>query len=99
MGGIVENRTRPVHGSGNGCPQAAFSPYHYPSLHNAVQLLLAYLYRGLRKSKPQTNNTPKLERNAEVRALHVEGWSVPELSVKFGISRSRVYEILKASRS
>jgi Mor family transcriptional regulator len=70
------------------------------SLEEAISSLVNRLYFGLSKpTSPQSQGTPKLiDRNAEIRALYAQGMSVPELAKKYGISKNRVYQILRGKR-
>ena len=48
---------------------------------------------------PQSQSTPKkADRNAEIRAQYAAGMSVPDLAREYGISKNRVYQILRGKR-
>ncbi len=70
------------------------------SLGEAISSLVNRLYFGLSEPTfPQSQATPKqIDRNAEIRALYAQGMSVPELAKKYGISKNRVYQILRGKR-
>ena len=68
-----------------------------PQLAEAIEVLLAILYSPeYYIPAPASDNAPKTERNEELCMLYTQGWSAPGLAVKFGISKARVYQILKA---
>src|SRR5258706_10735649 len=53
----------------------------------------------LRYSWPNhIQDSPKIDRNSETYSLYSQGWSVPKLSREYGISKPRVYQILKNNR-
>ena len=66
----------------------------------AVSALVNRLYPGSPiSSTPLSPNTPKkANRNAEIRALYAAGMSVPDLAKEYGISKNRVYQILRGKR-
>ncbi|HMN11322.1 MAG TPA: helix-turn-helix domain-containing protein [Bellilinea sp.] len=66
----------------------------------AVFYLVNRLYPGLPEpASPQSQGTPKqIDRNAEIRALYAQGMSVPELAKRYGISKNRVYQVLRGKR-
>ena len=67
-----------------------------PQLAEAIEVLLAILYSPeYYIPAPASDNGPKTERNEELCMLYTQGWSVPTLVAKFGISKARVYQILK----
>lgn len=69
-----------------------------PNLIESVLYMLVLLYRAepLPPSQPISGKTPpKTNRNEEIQRLYREGWSVPKLSEHFGVSKPRVYQILK----
>ena len=69
-----------------------------PALENAVSVLLSLLYDA-DIHRPITFKTPpKPDRNSEIFNLYAQGWSVPKLSREYGISKPRVYQILKNIR-
>jgi hypothetical protein len=69
-----------------------------PPLETAVRVLLSHLY-GPDSHPPMSLKTPpKTDRNLDVFNLYQQGWSVPKLSREFGISKPRVYQILKNAR-
>jgi Mor family transcriptional regulator len=69
-----------------------------PHLVDATQILLAVLYSpDTYVPVPPPENIPKTERNAEICRLYVQGWSVPHLSEKCGVSKTRIYQILKVA--
>ncbi len=65
-----------------------------------MQAVIARLYALIPlPEKPVSNKTPKQEeRNAEIYARYTEGWSVPKLARVYGITKTRVYQILKSSK-
>ena len=78
-------------------PPRGFDVTPLPSLESAVNLLLSLLYEP--DHHPVSFKTPpKTDRNQEVFDLYRGGWSVPRLSREFGISKPRIYQILKNSR-
>lgn len=82
---------------GTKVPPRGFEATFVPDLNGAITSLLAVLYAV--PSEPLiTNNTPKTDRNAELRALYALGWSPLKLSQKYGISRTRVHEIVRGIR-
>jgi len=66
-------------------------------LEDAVQTLLAVLY-AVPPELLITKNTPKTDRNAKLRELYAQGWNPAKLSRKYGISRTRVDELVKGVR-
>jgi hypothetical protein len=70
------------------------------TLENAVSHLVNQLYHGLPiPASPQPQATPKqVARNAEIRAKYKAGTSVPDLAKRFGISKNRIYQILRGKR-
>ncbi len=69
-----------------------------PDLEGAVSLLLSWLYDPDLYHPVTFKTPPKTTRNSEVSTLYMLGWGVPKLSREFGISKPRVYQILKAAR-
>jgi len=69
-------------------------------LADAAKALLALLYSSdTYEPLPRSKNAPKPERNSEICTLYELGWSVLKLSAEFGISKARIYQILKAGRA
>jgi hypothetical protein len=70
------------------------------TLEYAVSHLVNRLYGGLPlPTTPQSQATPKqVERNAEIRAKYKTGTSVPDLAREYGISKKRIYQILRGKR-
>ena len=70
------------------------------TLENAVSRLINQLHRGVPfPTSPQSQATPKqVERNAEIRAKYEAGTSVPDLAREYGISKKRIYQILRGRR-
>ena len=70
------------------------------SLESAVQSVIARLYASQPlPTKPVSNATPKEEeRNAEVWAKYASGMSVPALAREYGVTKTRIYQILKQFR-
>jgi len=70
------------------------------SFEEAVSALVNRLYPGsAAPSAPQSQSTPKkVDRNAEIRARYAAGMSVPDLAREYGISKNRVYQILRGKR-
>jgi hypothetical protein len=66
----------------------------------AVFFLVNRLYPGSpTPPPPQSPSTPKkVDRNAEIRARYAAGMSVPDLAKEYGISKNRVYQILRGKR-
>ena len=66
----------------------------------AVSALVNRLYPGSPTPlSPQSQSTPKkVDRNAEIRARYAAGMSVPDLAREYGISKNRVYQILRGKR-
>jgi len=66
----------------------------------AVSALVNRLYPGSSTPQsPQSQSTPKkVDRNAEIRAWYAAGMSVPDLAREYGISKNRVYQILRGKR-
>jgi DNA invertase Pin-like site-specific DNA recombinase len=66
----------------------------------AVASLVKRLYPGAPPSStaqsPRTRK--KRNRNADIRARYAQGVSVPDLAKEYGISRNRVYQILREKR-
>ena len=56
-----------------------------------------YNFRAAPK-EPQSDVVKKPKRNAEIRQRYEEGESVPDLAKAFGISKPRIYQILKGRR-
>lgn len=71
------------------------------ALEDAVLKILNILYSGL--PIPQTPlsaiTPPKIDRNNEIWAAYVDGESVPSLAKRYGISKPRIYQILKVRRT
>ena len=70
------------------------------TLESAVQCVIArlYAYQPL-PTNPVSNSTPKEEeRNAEVWAKYAAGMSVPTLAREYGVTKIRIYQILKQFR-
>ena len=64
----------------------------------AFAISIAYYGRFLPTS-PVSNGTPKkCDRNADIRARHLQGVSVATLADDFGISEQRVSQILRGQR-
>src|SRR5574337_1112899 len=76
-------------------PPRGFQAPSVPDLENAAQTLLAVLY-AVPPEPLITKTTPKTDRNAELRALYAQGWTPKKLSQKYGISRTRVHEIVRS---
>lgn len=70
------------------------------SLEYAVSRILALLYKDVpRPQKPKSGKTPrKNSRNNEIKDKYTAGTSVPDLAKAFGISISRVYQVLGGKR-
>jgi hypothetical protein len=70
------------------------------TLENAVSHLVNQLYRRLPlPTSPQSQATPKQTgRNTEIRIRYKAGTSVPDLAREYGISKKRVYQILRGKR-
>lgn len=70
------------------------------SFEEAVSALVNRLYPGSPPpSAPQSQDTlKKADRNAEIRAWYASGMSVPDLAKEYGISKNRVYQILRGKR-
>jgi hypothetical protein len=70
------------------------------SLEFAVARILALLYKGIQlPHKPKSGKTPReAARNAEMQEKYATGMSVPALAKEYGISASRVYQILGGKR-
>jgi len=66
----------------------------------AISALVNRLYPGSPPpSTPLSQGTPKkVNRNAEIRTRYAAGMSVPDLAREFGISKNRVYQILRGKR-
>ncbi|MEL7591661.1 MAG: helix-turn-helix domain-containing protein [Anaerolineaceae bacterium] len=66
----------------------------------AVSALVNRLYPGSPPSPTSISpSTPKkVDRNAEIRARYAAGMSVPDLARQYGISKNRVYQILRGKR-
>ncbi len=69
-----------------------------PDVSEAAGLVLSWLYQPSVHQPVTFKTLPKTDRNSEVYNLYAHGWSVPKLSREFGISKPRVYQILKAAR-
>lgn len=71
-----------------------------PEVSEAVHHLIWLLYQNLNlPQQPLSGKTPsKGERNEEICRLYQQGITVPELAKQFGISKPRIYEILKLPR-
>lgn len=69
-------------------------------LENAISRLVNRLYGGSPlPTSLQSQATPKqIERNAEIRGKYEAGISVPDLAKEYGISKKRVYQILRGRR-
>jgi len=79
-------------------PPRGFDTTSLPDVIEAAELILSWLYHP-NVHLPLTFKTlPKTDRNSEVFNLYRHGWSVPKLSREYGISKPRVYQILKAAR-
>jgi Mor family transcriptional regulator len=65
-----------------------------------VQVLLARLYAFQPvPTKPLTTATPEEEeRNAEIWTRYAAGMSVPALAREHGLTKTRIYQILKVFR-
>jgi len=70
------------------------------TLETAISSLISRLYIDLPlPASPQSQATPKqADRNADIRARYAAGISVPELARDYGISKARVYQILRSRR-
>ena len=70
------------------------------TLENAISHLINRLYGGSPfPTTPQSQTTPKkVERNSEIRAKYEAGTSVPDLARKYGVSKKRIYQILRGKR-
>ncbi len=66
-----------------------------PSLSEAVSWLLQLLYSTPSQPKVPSKNARKAARNAEIQALYVAGWTIPQLARRFSISNARVHQLLK----
>ena len=73
-------------------PRGLQAPF-VPDLNYAVGMLLALLYPAPRQPIARLND-PKVDRNSEIRELYAEGWNIPTLAARFGISSTRVNQIL-----
>jgi DNA invertase Pin-like site-specific DNA recombinase len=71
------------------------------TVEQATKIILQYTYRDKSLSpSPITHQIPpNTIRNQLVRELYQSGVSVPTLAIQFGISKARVYQILKGKRS
>jgi hypothetical protein len=69
-----------------------------PEVYEAVELVLSWLYHPGVHRPLMFKRGPNTDRNSEVYNLYAQGWSVPKLSREFGISKPRVYQILKNVR-
>jgi hypothetical protein len=70
------------------------------TLEEAISSLVNQLYGDLPlPTSPQSQATPKqVKRNAEIRVKYEAGTSVPDLAREYGISKKRVYQILRGKR-
>src|SRR5205085_98428 len=67
------------------------------SLESVIQHILAIFYLGQHPAeKPLNRKTPTLtERNLEIKEKHASGVSVADLAKEYGISVSRIHQILQ----
>ena len=80
-----------------GVPPRSIQSIFVPDVESGVAALLERLYLNpLRLPIPQ--NSPKTDRNTEIRALYANGLSIPKLARQFGISNARVHQILTGAK-
>ena len=78
-------------------PPRGFEHTVVPDLVDASMILLAVLYHPATYIPvPPPFNAPKHDRNDEICTRYLEGWSIRRLSREYGVSKARVYQILKA---
>lgn len=69
-----------------------------PGINQAVEVLLALLYKELAVTIAATNE-PKPERNRQIQSLYAEGLSIPTIARRFGLSNARVHQVLHGRRN
>lgn len=47
---------------------------------------------------PESNLTPKVDRNTEIMQLREQGYTIAELASRFGISPQRIHQIIHGKR-
>jgi hypothetical protein len=70
------------------------------TLEEAVSCLVNRLYSGspASPSSRSQSTSKKVVRNVEIRARYAQGVSVPDLAREYGISKNRVYQVLRGKR-
>ncbi len=79
-------------------PPRGLAPLSLPALSQAATYLANLLYTDNPPQRLVSKTNPKSQRNQSIRLKYEAGQSVPSLAREYGISKARVYEILKNSR-
>ena len=78
-------------------PHTGLEPRGYFSIRDAIWKSLKFLYDGIPSRIDRLLSAE--QRNREIGQRYLAGESVPRLAKSFGVSKPRIYQILKGLRN